>query len=216
MTKTTTDIQAVLFDYGQVLSGPPDPAAWERMREALQASEKLFHEAYWRYRNDYDMGILNAPSYWGAVANLLGQQLSLDLLKKLVDADVDLWTQPNQEMIDWAAALQRAGYKTGILSNIGDAMESGVLDRLAWMNDFAHHTFSHRTGTAKPEAVIYTLAVEGLGVAPEHILFVDDREENITAARAAGMTAIRYADHSSFVKSMREAGLEELLTPQPR
>ena len=51
--------------------------------------------------------------------------LDRHLVSSLNESDIALWTQPNHEMISWAAALQRAGYKTGILSNIGDAMEAG-------------------------------------------------------------------------------------------
>lgn len=214
MATSAQDIQAVLFDYGMVLSGPPDPAAWERMKAALDVAEKPFHETYWKYRHAYDLGDLNAPTYWSAVANTLDRQLTVDLLRKLVEADVDLWTQPNHDMIAWAAKLKAAGYKTGILSNLGDAMESGILDRFDWLGEFDHHTFSHRLGIAKPNVRVYGYAAEGLGVAPQHILFVDDREENVKAAREAGMTAVEYKGHDAFVKAMEAAGLASLLNPR--
>jgi len=53
--------------------------------------------------------------------------------------------------------------------------------------------------------------VEGLGVLAGEILFVDDREENILAARAAGMVAVQYSGHGVFVEEMRRLGLEWLL-----
>jgi putative hydrolase of the HAD superfamily len=114
-------------------------------------------------------------------------------------------------MIAWAAALQKAGVKTGILSNIGDAMEDGIRSRFAWVDEFGHRTFSHRLGIAKPDAAIYHHAAQGLGVTEEEILFIDDREENIAAARSVGMTALQYSDHAAFVLAMRDAGLTSLL-----
>jgi FMN phosphatase YigB (HAD superfamily) len=96
-------------------------------------------------------------------------------------------------MIDWAAALQRAGIQTGVLSNVGDAMEAGIVARFPWLAKFNHRTFSHRLGMAKPDAAIYRHAAEGLGVAADEILFVDDLEENVAAARAAGNE--RYSVH---------------------
>jgi putative hydrolase of the HAD superfamily len=205
-------VTAVLFDYGLVLSGPPDPAAWERMKSLVHADEAGFHAAYWRHRNDYDRGALTAEAYWRNVAEDVRKTFDGALLEQLVEADTALWTQPNQPMIDWAAALQRAGVKTGILSNIGDAMETGVLSRCAWLSEFAHHTFSHRLGIAKPEAEIYRHAAEGLGVAPADILFIDDREENIAAARAAGMQAVQYTDHATFLRAMHDEGFGDLLS----
>jgi putative hydrolase of the HAD superfamily len=117
-------------------------------------------------------------------------------------------------MINWAAALQRAGVRTGILSNIGDAMEEGVRLRCPWIANFDHHTFSHRLRMIKPQAEIYRHAVEGLQVPADEVLFVDDREENVEAARAVGLHAIQYVDHASFVTAMREGGFMGLPLPE--
>ena len=211
MSIEPTSIQAVLFDYGLVLSGPPDPAAWERLKVALDASEEHFHAAYWRWRHDYDRGTLNGEAYWTKVATDVNRPLDATTLSALIEADTDLWTQPNPDMIQWAQSLQRRGFKTGILSNIGDAMEAGILARLPWLANFAHHTFSHRLLLAKPELEIYRRAAAGLGLAPQQILFIDDREENIAAAREAGMMAILYSDHATFLRSLNAVGLSGLL-----
>ena len=49
-------VQAVLFDYGMVLSAPPDPAAWLRMKDVTGLTEDLFHHGYWAHRHAYDRG----------------------------------------------------------------------------------------------------------------------------------------------------------------
>ena len=206
-------ITAVLFDYGMVLSGPPDPAAWIRLKQIFHADEPAFHAAFWNHRDDYDRGALNAVTYWQAVANDLHQTLTPTQLAELIAADNILWTQPNQPMIDWAATLQRANIKTGILSNIGDEMERGILAHFPWLQNFNHHTFSHRLGIAKPDLAIYHHAAEGLATPPSEILFLDDREENIAAARTAGMTAIQYTTHPAFIESMTTQNLTHLLHP---
>jgi putative hydrolase of the HAD superfamily len=208
-----SNIQAVLFDYGLVLSAAPDPAAWERLKQVFGTDEASFHAAYWNYRHDYDRGTRNAVVYWHSVAGDLNATLALSQLEELTAADTDLWTQPNQPMIDWAAALQHAGIKTGILSNLGDAMEAGILARCPWLVNFAHHTFSHRLLIAKPEPAIYQYAADGLAEPPSRILFIDDREENIAAAIAVGMQAIQYSTHKEFLITMRERGYGDLLTP---
>jgi putative hydrolase of the HAD superfamily len=204
-------ISAVLFDYGLVLTGPPDPSARAAMQRVLGVEDQLVQAAYWRYRDAYDRGKLSGVEYWHAVAGDVGQTLDTKSLAELIAADNALWTQPNQPMIDWAARLQRAGIRTGILSNIGDAMEAGVRNRFAWLDEFAHHTFSHRLGIAKPDAAIYLHAANGLGVTVEEILFVDDRLENIEAARGVGMMAVQYVGHEAFVAEIEEVGLGWLL-----
>jgi putative hydrolase of the HAD superfamily len=208
-----TKVGAVLFDYGMVLSGPPDEAANARLRELLGANKEAFDAAYWAHRDAYDRGALSGEAYWLAVAGDLGQNVTAAKLANLIDADTALWTQPNHAMIAWAAELQRCGIKTGILSNLGDAMEDGILAKFSWMGGFDHHTFSHRLGIAKPDAAIYEHAAHGLQVPAREILFVDDRVENIEAARAAEMIAIRYSDHAAFIAELERLKLGWLLSP---
>ena len=204
-------ISAVLFDYGMVLSNVPESIAWRQLERVMDADEESFQAAYWKYRDAYDRGALSALPYWEAVADDLGKPFDAATLRALIDADTAVWTQPNLAMMEWAARLNRAGVKTGILSNIGDAMEAGVLARFPALAEFTHHTFSHRLGIAKPDAAIYRHAVEGLGVPVGEILFVDDREENIRAAHAAGMVAVQYTGHQAFVEEMQGMGMGWLL-----
>ncbi len=209
-------ISTVLFDYGMVLSGPPDATARREMEHILGVDENAFQAAYWKHRDSYDRGTLGGLTYWNSVARDLHKSLDTESLDALIDADNALWTQPNHPMIEWAASLQQAGIKTGILSNIGDAMEAGIRACFPWLEEFSHHTFSHRLGIAKPDPAIYRHAVEGLGVPADEILFVDDKEENILAARVAGMVAVQYSSHDAFVEEMRRLGLGGLLTPSAR
>jgi putative hydrolase of the HAD superfamily len=214
------NVQAVLFDYGMVLSQPPDPAAWQQMQQLLGVTADELERGYWQFRDAYDRGALSGVAYWHAVAQSMARPLDEPILHALLDADTALWTRPNEPMIAWAQSLQRAGVPTGILSNLGDAMEAGLFARLPWLHSFQHHTFSHRLGIAKPDLAIYRHAAAGLSVEPEAILFIDDRAENVAAARAADMLAIRYLPSSTgsfddsfakFATSLREAGLQHWL-----
>jgi putative hydrolase of the HAD superfamily len=206
-------IRAVLFDFGLVLSGPPDPSAQRRMETILHTAHPELGAAYWRYRDDYDLGVLTGPRFWHSVADDLGHPLAGDELAQLLEADVDLWTQPNQPIIDWAASLQNAGTCTGILSNMGDAMEAGIAERMPWLANFPHRIFSHRLGVAKPDERIYRHAIAALGIAPGQTLFLDDRIENVEAARAVGLNAIQYTGHQSFLRELSAGGFAGLPLP---
>lgn len=209
------EIQAVLFDFGMVLSLPPDPAAWARMRAITGLSESDLYREYWAHRHAYDRGALTGETYWHKAAQGAGISLDPVQLADLLVADVDLWTQLNLPMVEWAQRLQRAGIRTGILSNMPDAMEAGIVEKFDWLRDFDHNTWSHALKIAKPEAAIYAHAAEGLKRDPAHILFIDDRHDNVEAAIAAGMQAIQYSDHDSFVHEMNQRGLAYLLDPSP-
>ena len=209
-----TQIQAILFDYGQVLSTPPDPTAWRRMRTITGFDEDTLHREYWAPRHDYDRGDLTGQTYWKLLTSRAGLTITHDQLAALIDADTDLWAQLNTPMVDWAQRLQRAGIRTGILSNMPDAMEAGLRARHAWIEAFDHNTWSHSLNLAKPEPEIYHHAAEGLRTPHANILFIDDKPENIVAAIATGMQAIQYGDHSTFEHEMQTRGLDYLLQLQ--
>jgi len=204
-------IDAVLFDYGMVLSGPPNPAAWAHMRAITGLDEDHLHAAYWEFRHDYDRAALTGPAYWHAVAAHAGIAITDAQISALLAADVDLWTVPNTSMIDWAARLQLAGVRTGILSNIGDCIADGIIAKLPWLSGFYHCTWSHALFMAKPEPAIFLKAAEALNTPPSRILFIDDREDNVAAAIATGMTAIQYTTHPAFEREMRARGFAWLL-----
>ena len=204
-------IDAVLFDYGQVLSTPPDPAAWARMRIITGLDESALHAAYWADRHEYDRGTLTGPAYWHAVAAHAGITLSPEQLAALLTADTDLWTSLNLPMVEWAARLQVAGIRTGILSNIGDSMAEGICAKFPWLSGFDHCTWSHALFLAKPEAAIYLKTAEALDTPAANILFIDDREENIAAAAALGFQTIRYTTHAEFEREMHDRSLDWLL-----
>ena len=88
------------------------------------------------------------------------------------------------------------------LSNINDVhwrrcVELGV-DRL-----FATRLLSHEMGLRKPDREIYAASAAALGLRAGEILFLDDMEENVVAARAAGLRAMRVA-HGQVGEALRD------------
>src|SRR5690348_17428561 len=204
-------VQAVLFDFGQVLSLPPDPAAWQQIRSISGLSEAALERGYWEHRHDYDRGELSGATYWRRIAEDNQTEFTSQQIAALKAADVALWSRLNMPMVEWAQRLQQAGVRTGILSNIGDAMTEGLTARFDWLADFHHCTWSYGLKLAKPEAAIYRCAAESLATPPENILFIDDKQENVAAATAAGMQAIQYLGHQQFEREMQQRGLASLL-----
>lgn len=204
-------VKAVLFDFGQVLSLPPDPAVWRQILNISGLTETDLHREYWAHRHEYDRGTLTGEAYWKKVAAGSHARFDSAQIIALVKADIELWGRLNQPMVEWAQRLQRARIRTGILSNIGDAMAEGLTTKFDWISAFDHCTWSYTLKLAKPEVAIYYCAAEGLGTDVGNILFIDDKQENIEAAQAAGMQAIQYTGHAVFEQEMHQRGLDSLL-----
>jgi putative hydrolase of the HAD superfamily len=211
ISKPAHPVQAVLFDFGKVLSNAEDATAWANMLVLTGMPEQRFHDAYWAYRHDYDRHTLSAVPYWRAVAAHAGTTFTDAQINRFLELDVDLWTNMNDRMVAFAQNLQRAGIRTGILSNIGDAMAHGIMARLPWLAGFYHCTWSYALSLAKPEAAIYLKTADALHTSPENILFIDDREENTAAANALGFQTIRFTDYESLLRDLRDRGYTEIL-----
>jgi putative hydrolase of the HAD superfamily len=205
-------VKAVLFDFGQVLSLAADPAVWQQMLNLSGLSEADLQREYWAHRHEYDRGTYTGEAYWQKVANGSQTTFTREQVASLIAADVNLWSRLNHPMIEWAQRLQRAGIRTGILSNIGDAMAEGLIAKFDWISAFDHCIWSHSLKLAKPEAAIYHCAAEGLRTSPSEILFVDDKIENIEAAESVGMQAVQYhLDYAAFEAELRRRKLDSLL-----
>lgn len=62
-------------------------------------------------------------------------------------------------------------------------------------------------GLRKPEPAIYRRALDILGVPPERILFVDDRQENAAGAAAEGMKTIVFRGESALRSELQSLGV---------
>jgi putative hydrolase of the HAD superfamily len=110
--------------------------------------------------------------------------------------------KPDREMIAGVAAARAAGVRTGLISN---SWGPGIYER-APDGLFDATVISGEVGLHKPQAGIYLLACERLGVDPPEAVFVDDLRENCAGAEAVGMTAVLHRETPQTI-----ARLEELL-----
>jgi glucose-1-phosphatase len=127
------------------------------------------------------------------------------------DADLDeLWTSAFTPYPGAVALLERLdpALPRGLLTN-NDALLATLLPRrfpglFARMDPIA---FAGALGVAKPDAAAYLHAIESWAVDPGEVLFVDDSEQNVDGARAAGLRAERAAGVDELTAVLVSAGL---------
>jgi putative hydrolase of the HAD superfamily len=184
-------LRAVVFDYGIVLSGPPNAEAWAAMKRITGLPEERFAPFFWGDRLAYDEGKLTGITFWQKLLRDAG--LPLDHVEELNRWDGRLWGGETPAMVRWQQALQQRGLLTAILSNMGDSVLDHILSKHAWIQRFDVLVWSYQLGIAKPDPAIYRYALDKLGTRPEETLFIDDKRENIEAARALGIQSIEYS-----------------------
>ena len=102
--------------------------------------------------------------------------------------------RPNDPMIARMRSLRARGYRMALLTN--NVREWQPLWRRMLPVDeiFEVLVDSGFVGMRKPDAEIYELTLERLGLPASECLFVDDTDVNCDAARALGMTAVHFRD----------------------
>lgn len=186
---TDLPVTAVLFDYGEVLTEAQPDADVAAMADVVGLDLPEFQRGYWAARAAYDRGG-SAEDFWRAVA---GRDVDGADLAALVRLDVDAWLHLEPAAMAVVAELQARGVRLALLSNAPHELADAV-DAHPGFAAFAPRLFSARLGLTKPDPEIFAVAVARLGVPAGEVLFLDDRTDNVAAARAAGLQARQVPD----------------------
>jgi putative hydrolase of the HAD superfamily len=201
-------LRAIVFDYGMVLTGPQDPAAHAELVRLTGLPFNRFEELYWADRHAYDEGKLTGLQFWQKLVRDGGLIRSEAEIQRLNFLDGRMWSTVNERMVAWQAQLKKHGLLTGILSNMGDTVLEVLLATHSWIANFDVHVWSYQLLIAKPDPAIYHHTLAKLGTQPEETLFLDDRLENIIAARDLGIPAIQFSDADTLRQQLIAAGLD--------
>ena len=190
-------VRAVLWDFGGViLSSPFDAfAAYERenglpagLLRRINATNP--DDNAWARLERSEVDLDGFRTLFEAEAAALGHAVDAGAVLGLIDGEI------RPAMV---AALRRvaARYKTACLTNntlrpgpAGDreravAEVMGLFDRVFE---------SSKLGVRKPDPRFYTMACDGLGVACDEAVFLDDLGVNLKPARALGIRTIKVVD----------------------
>jgi putative hydrolase of the HAD superfamily len=183
---------ALILDFGEVLTRPQPRDAVERMAAIARLSVDQFVSRYWRHRGAYDGG-LPVADYWRRVLETDDDEVAASVLDDLIAADAASWSDYRGEVWDIAAAFRARGRRTAMLSNgvpevIGRVRAERPLD--TW---FDVVIVSCEVGRCKPDPAIYEMCIDRLGVPAASTLFVDDRTENLQAAEGVGLRTLCFA-----------------------
>ncbi|GGD07869.1 HAD family hydrolase [Aquisalinus flavus] len=109
---------------------------------------------------------------------------------------------------DIVRALKVAGVPLYALSNMPAEVWPEMREEFPVLTDFRDVIISAKEKMIKPDPRIYAIALERMGNPdPAEVLFIDDRQDNVDAAIAAGMKAVHFTDAAALRAALGEAGL---------
>ncbi|MDO5629905.1 MAG: HAD-IA family hydrolase [Mobilicoccus sp.] len=97
---------------------------------------------------------------------------------------------------DLVAEVRAAGVAVHLASNQQVFRRDVMLER-GYAEYFDRLFFSCDLGVAKPDPDYFRAILRELGCGPEGVVFIDDRADNVEAARSVGIDAYRHDHHDS-------------------
>lgn len=206
-------IEAVIFDFGRVISAPR-PAARFRDYEAELGlpsgtiNSIMFDSPAWQ---DALVGRMTMEAFWVAI----GPALNLTTRRRI---DAFRRRYYGDESVDPAvlALIRRlhGRYRLAVLSNHPPGLEEWLR---AWKirRFFDAVVVSGDEGLVKPDPAIYRMTLERLAVQPRQAVFIDDTPGHVTAARAMGLKGIVFRDARQLQDDL-DALLADLKAAPPR
>ena len=199
MSKTR---QALVLDFGGVISrtlfethdlseealglpketlgwrGPFDPAN-DALWRSMQADE-ITERDYWMERVRETGALLGEE--WTSFPQLISRVRGDEPLKVI-----------RPEFLTTIETARAAGKRLAILSNELDLFYGeGFRAKLPFLADFELIVDASHTGILKPDPRAYSAITDGLGLAADDCVFVDDQLKNIRGGEAAGMACVHF------------------------
>ena len=185
----TSRWDAVIFDYGRVLSLTPSDAELQQFAALVGVSEPPFFEIYSATRQDYDRGRADSRQHWRAFSDAAGVELGPAQVERIAEMETLMWLRVNHDALALAREIKAHGVRIAILSNMPHDLLTYVRREFQWLDEFEVKVWSCEIGVTKPDSAIYRHCLEALGCEPGQTLFFDDRPNNVEAARELGMEA---------------------------
>jgi putative hydrolase of the HAD superfamily len=205
MTSSSPPIAALAFDLGNVLIKVDHLRFCRGLAELAGGTPQEIYAAVFQSRLEpgYDRGRLSSREFH----RRLQVRFHLDLPFPRFQ---DLWNdmfEPWEEMQEVVASLARR-YPLYMLSNTNPLHFRFVRKRFASLfTHFRALILSYRVGSRKPEATIFQALLVEAGLPPARILYIDDKEEFVAAARPQGLTAWIFVSPRDFKERLSAAGL---------
>ena len=193
-------IRAVLFDLGGVIVRTDYQAPRQHLAERLGMEYDDLVKIVFDSDSGYQasIGAIPPEAHWASVIKRLKRPASeLEAIRH----DFFAGDIIDRTLLDFLRSL-RGKYKTGLISNAwGDLRE--YLQREKIEDAFDHMIISAEVGAVKPEAKIYQIALEQVGVKPKEMVFVDDFAVNIEGCEKVGIKGILFKDPDSALKQLK-------------
>lgn len=197
-------IKNIIFDFGNVL------ITWrpQRIFQQMVPAEDLdsFMQNVWKeeWNNNLDSG----TSFADNERNL---KKKYPQHSKYIAAFHARWHESLgdeiAESVALLAQLQAAGYATYGLSNWSAETFPTARREHPFFSSFSGIVLSGEEKVCKPHPKIYAILLERYKLRPEQCVFIDDRQENLDAAKEMGIAPVLFTSTAQVREALKRTGV---------
>jgi len=178
-------IKNIIFDMGNVLLDYDPEVPLDAYCDSKEAKDvirrELFQGPEWV---ESDLGYLTPEEMFEKVSRRVPEKWHSSLKRCAMEWNICM--TPVSGAKEFCDAVRREGYHLYVLSNASKDFYN-YFPRFARLDYFDGVVVSADIHLIKPDAAIYHYLLETYHLVPEECLFIDDRQENVEAAKKLGI-----------------------------
>jgi len=201
-------IDLFVFDLGNVILPFEHRQIASKLWQRARNSGKLTEEDIFRDLFDMENGTINR--YEEGLSS--SEEFFLEVRKRYslaleFEEFGEIWNNifwDNPEVNEIIMYLKAKGYPIFLLSNTNELHFSYVLDRYPIVHVFDEWILSFEVGAKKPHKRMYDAIFEKTDVEREKVLYIDDIDAYVSAARSYGIQGLVYKSPDDLWKVLRK------------
>jgi HAD superfamily hydrolase (TIGR01509 family) len=203
----TAEIRFVYFDLGNVILHFDNDLICSQLAEVAEVPVDVVLQFLRTddYQNPLERGERTFDEVYEKFCDYAGKRPD----KQNVEYAVSNIFSMNAEILPIVSRLSEANVRMGILSNTSAMHWRFVTDGRYGVlpSYFEVHALSFEIGCMKPDRRIFEVAADLAQVAPEQILFTDDRPENVEGAKRARFDAVLFQNPLELASALKAKGI---------
>nr|WP_325248875.1 HAD family phosphatase [Amylibacter sp.] len=197
-------IKAVIFDIGNVLIEWQPERFYDTIMPVADRM-KMFETIDLHHMNDQ----VDRGNNWRDTVYACAEDYPeyRDMIRLWHDRWIEMASPANDQSVAILRTLRAQGTPVFALSNFGIESFEYARTIYPFLSEFDQSYVSGYLKEVKPEPQIYQIVEDRCGIAPEHLLFTDDRQENLDAAAARGWNVHLFDGPAGWAERLEHEGL---------
>ena len=192
----------VIFDLGKVLLDFDFTiAAKELARYSPQEDDRILKSINQSpLLHTFERGEWSEAQFFHKLSVECQLEASLEELKK---GFAEIF-KPVPSMVEFMETLKKRGIPVMVFSNTNVTAVDYIRTTFPFFERFNAYCLSYEHSCMKPDVALYDVAQSMTRCRPQNLLFIDDRAENVNAARRMGWNAIHHQFPEETIQSVNQ------------